>query len=183
MSRYEELIKLISIFKPESIIETGVWNGNTAARMIYEAQKYSGLVTYRGYDLFEDANPETDAEEFNVKDHHTIESVRDRLLDTGAKVFLTKGNTRETLKPIIADFAFIDGGHSLETIRHDFEMLKACSVIVLDDYYLPDEDGIMPDINKIGCNRIVENMQHAVIRGNDYVKGGGTVNLAVVFGR
>jgi hypothetical protein len=182
MSRYQELLKLISIFKPESIIETGVWNGDNAVRMIQQAQQYSGFVTYRGYDLFEDANEQTDAEEFNVKPHISFKDVHAKVMETGAKFYLTKGNTRYTLKPIIADFAFIDGGHSIETIRHDFEALKGCAVIVLDDYYLPDENGIMPDTSKIGCNRVLEGIPHAVVKTNDYVKGGGFVNLAVVFG-
>jgi hypothetical protein len=53
---------------------------------------------------------------------------------------------------------------------------------VLDDYYLPDENGVMPDTSKIGCNRVLEGIPHAIVKTNDYVKGGGFVNLAVVFG-
>ena len=55
-------------------------------------------------------------------------------------------------------------------------------VIVFDDYYMPDENGAMPDIAKLGCNRVVESLNHAVIESEDRVKDGGYVNLAVVFG-
>jgi len=183
MSRYQSILDLIEVFKPQSIVETGVWNGQNAVRMINAAQKYNQNIFYCGYDLFENASQDTDEKEFNVKKHFSYGDVMDYLRnETNAQVSLIRGDTNETLKPIVADFAFIDGGHSLETIRHDYEQLKRCSVIVFDDYYTPDEDGLMPDISKIGCNRIVENLPHAIIESEDWVSGGGRVNLAVVFG-
>jgi predicted O-methyltransferase YrrM len=183
-NRYKKILDLIDIFQPESIVETGVWNGENAIRMIATAQNYSKNVTYIGYDLFEDGNAELDALEFNIKPHNTLEAVKQRITEMcpNAYINLIRGNTRETLKPVTVDFAFIDGGHSLETIKHDYEMLRGCSVIVLDDYYLPDENGEMPDISKVGCNRIVGDLPHAIIDTGDKVATGGTVALAVVFG-
>jgi predicted O-methyltransferase YrrM len=182
MSRYDTIIGLIKIFKPQSIVETGTWSGRNAARMIAEAQKYNSDISYTGYDLFEDATPQTDEEEFNVKAHHKLADVEAALAKTGAQISLIKGNTRQTLQKYTADLAFIDGGHSLETIRHDYEALKGCNLIILDDYYSPDERGRMPDIRKVGCNLLVEKLPHAVIPCRDPVEYGGFVNLAVVFG-
>ena len=55
-----------------------------------------------------------------------------------AAITLVRGNTRETLKPISADFVYIDGGHSIETIQGDYDALKSSPVIVFDDFYIPD---------------------------------------------
>lgn len=184
MSRYDTIIDLINIFKPTSIVETGTWRGSNAARMIQAAQRHNSGISYTGYDLFEDATPETDATEFNVKPHPGKKTVEDYLAQTvGASVVLIKGNTRQTLKNFTADFAFIDGGHSLETIEHDYEALKHSRVILFDDYYTADSEGKIPDIRKVGCNLLVERLPHAVIPCSDRVEGGGFVNLAVVFGQ
>ena len=180
--RYDKLLQLIDIFQPSSIVEIGTWNGDNAVRMITAAQKYSNVVGYIGYDLFEDATAEINEKEFNVKYPANYDVVQEKLWDTGAQIALIKGDTNKTLNPVMADFAFIDGGHSVETIRNDYEKLKHSSVIVFDDYYSPDVNGAMPDINQVGCNRIVEALPHAVIETTDKVAGGGYVNLAVVFG-
>jgi predicted O-methyltransferase YrrM len=184
MSRYDKILSLVELCEPRSIAETGTWNGKNAIRMIEKASNYHNNPQYIGFDLFEEATAKTDAEEFNVKHHNNhgdiLASIKQAV--PHAEVNLIKGNTRDTLKPLIVDFAFIDGGHSLETIQHDYEMLKKSSVIVFDDYYTPDTNGVMPDISKIGCNLIVEKLPHLIIRAEDPVSGGGFVNLAVVFG-
>jgi len=46
---------------------------------------------------------------------------------------LVEGYTTDSLKPSIAEWAYIDGGHSYETVKWDHEQLKDCSVIVFDD--------------------------------------------------
>lgn len=184
MNRYKKILDLIDIFQPQSIVETGVWNGDNAIRMIGTALNNHSRVSYIGYDLFEEATPELDALEFNIKPHNVRAAIQQKINEAVpiADVTLIKGNTRDTLRPVIADFAFIDGGHSLETVRHDFDMLRGCSVIVLDDYYLPDENGEMPDVSKVGCNRLVDDLPHAIIDTGDKVATGGIVALAVVFG-
>ncbi len=186
MSRYYRITDLIRIFKPQSIVETGTWVGVNAARMIAEAAKHHApeSISYTGYDLFQEGSEELHAEEFNVKKRAKLHKVEARLNEVfpASKITLIKGNTRETLKSGVFDFAYIDGGHSIETIRHDYEALKGCKVIVFDDYYVADQDGKIPDISKVGCNLIVEKLPHAIIPSNDYVEGGGYTNLAMVFG-
>lgn len=182
MQRYYSLLYLIQAFKPKTIVEIGVWNGENAERMIKCALQYHDDIQYIGYDLFEGANTESDKKEFNVKPHFKYDDIKEKLSRLKADVTLVKGDTNLTLTPTVADFAFIDGGHSIETIRADYEKLKRSKVIVLDDYYTPDNLGKCPDINKMGCNKIVENIQHQVIYDRDWIMGGGQTNLAVTFG-
>lgn len=184
MSRYNDLLKIIELTKPRSFVETGTWKGHNAVRMLTIARQYCDKPQYVGYDLFEDATPETDELEFNLKEHPTIAGAYAKILKKcpWAEVNLIKGDTRATLRSITADLAFIDGGHSLETIRHDYEALKHSRVVVFDDYYTRDENGEMPDITKFGCNELLKDKQHLVIHSQDRVRTGGIVNLAVVFG-
>ncbi len=50
---------------------------------------------------------------------------------------LVKGYTKDTLQPTKVDWAYIDGGHSYETVKWDHEQLKDSRVIVFDDADLP----------------------------------------------
>lgn len=175
--RYEQLLKAVREKQPKAILEVGTWNGSRAIEML----NLCPSATYYGFDLFEEATPETDAEEMNVKPHHYRERVLDRL--TGFDAHLFKGNTRETLasfnEPV--DFVWLDGGHSIETIRSDWENVKRCLApdawVFFDDYY----SGVEIDINKFGCNLIVKDLKHEVLPMVDWVKGGGSVQMVRVF--
>lgn len=178
MTRYETLLQLIDIFRPQSIIEVGTWNGTNAVRMIKQAEKYHPRIKYTGYDLFEEATAETDAVEMNVKAHPKVADVLAYIESycPNADIGLVKGNTRETLKPgTEADFAFIDGGHSVETVRHDHLCLETSRIIIHDDYYANG-----PDTKRYGCNSMVEQMSHFVLPQADPVKGGGTTQLVLI---
>ena len=66
-----------------------------------------------------------------------------------------EGDTKDTLKEKMdADFVFIDGGHSYETVSHDFEMLKHNPQVVLDDFFLEDGDGKKPSEENCGVNKL-----------------------------
>lgn len=183
MSRYEQLLQIIDLFKPQTIVETGVWNGHNAIRMIKQAQKHNRDVLYNGYDLFEEATPETDAIEFNVKKHNTLNEVFSLIhQETNANVHLHIGDTNKTLKPTSADLAFIDGGHSIPTIKNDFVRLQSSAIIVLDDYYTLDEEGNCPDTKLYGCNQLVCWLDHVVLPMKDPVKGGGYTQFVMVIG-
>ena len=184
--RYDQLIDLVEQAKPATILEIGVWNGVRAMQMAAAALKHSPKVHYDGFDLFEGATDQTDAEEFNKKAHNSIEAVCSRLAafqnENPAFSFeLHKGNTRETLTHHVADFVFIDGGHSVDTIQNDYWAASASTVVVFDDYYRPNVDGECPDIAKFGANETVDSLDGAtVLDSEDIVAGGGTVHLAVV---
>lgn len=178
--RYAQINPLIAKVKPKTIVEIGTWNGYRAIEMAKEALKHQDKVTYYGFDLFEQANDQTDEAEKNVKPHYTKELVskfleRFKSEHPGFDYVLTAGNTRETLKPMCVDFAFIDGGHSIETIEGDYEALKDSKVILFDDYY---EGGI--DIELYGCNRVIEKLNHQVLPIGDPVSGGGVTKFVVV---
>ena len=183
--RYDQLIGLIAQVKPKTILEIGTWDGNRAKIMAAEALKHSDMVRYLGFDLFESATDETDAEELNVKPHHNQLDVN-RTLETfrsdnrGFDFNLVKGNTRETPEPASVDFVFLDGGHSVETIRSDYEAVKGSKVVILDDYYEPDEEGKCPDITKFGCNEIVKGIDHCIMPVADQMPDGGLVKMVAV---
>ena len=186
--RYNRIIDLVKEAKPETIIEIGVWNGTRAMEMSKEALRYHHRVRYIGFDLFEEANLETDAAEFNAKKNWSVDDVSKRLQafkdnNKGFNFKLVKGDSNKTLikpeQPV--DFAYIDGGHSVETIRNDYEAVQASKMIVFDDYYLPNDEGECPDISIYGANQVVDAIEGAeVINTLDRVSGGGYVCLAVV---
>ncbi len=185
MSRYDQLIHAIDLIKPQSIVEIGTWCGKSAVMMIKRAQRYRTEIQYIGYDLFEEANDQTDSEELNLKKHHTVDAVEAHIRSEcpGVRLNLIKGNTRKTLNNISADLCFLDGGHSLETIEHDYSMVKTSGMILLDDFYTADDDGKCPDLTKYGCNLLVSRINGAVVLPmKNKVKTGGWTQMAMVLG-
>jgi len=176
MSRYVRLIAEVRRLQPKTILEIGTWNGERALQML----QASPGARYFGFDLFEAADKKTDAEEKNVKPHYSVDAVRARL--TGYNAALYKGNTRETLKdfkePI--DFAWIDGGHSVETIRSDWEnvqrLLLPGAAVFFDDYYTGNID-----VSQYGCNSVVEGLPHEVLPERDPVHPSGFVQMVRVY--
>lgn len=174
--RYAQLIAAAYRKQPRAILEVGTWNGERALQLLQAAPN----AKYYGFDLFDAATPETDAEEMNVKPHYTLEQVAARL--AGYKAQLFKGNTRQTLgdfhEPV--DFVWLDGGHSVETIVSDWanvrRVLTDDAEVYLDDYYT----GAI-DTDMFGCNKLVSDMKHEVLPARDPVKGGGWVQMVRVF--
>lgn len=173
--RYDQLHQAVALKQPKAILEVGTWNGKRALNMLHLCP----TAKYYGFDLFEDATAETDAAEFNVKPHNTLEAVQRLLADFDATLY--KGNTRDTLaafnEPV--DFVWIDGGHSVETIRSDWENVKRClapgALVFFDDYYTGPID-----TDAMGCNRIVAELDHIVLPAVDPVSGGGFVQMVRV---
>lgn len=186
MSRYQQLIQIIDQTKPKTIFEFGTFDGTRAIEMIMAAKKHQKEVFYTGLDLFETATAEKDAEESNVKPHHMSKDVYEKIKQaTGLDdkhLQLCVGDSRSYSGPITADFTFIDGGHSIQTIAHDFEISKQSKMIVLDDFYAKDETGCM-DIEKWGCNKLVEKIKGGVLPAKDPVfkdgKRCGLVQMAI----
>ena len=205
--RYQKILRLIEYMKPSSIVEVGTWNGMNAIRMCDEALKHQRHVRYWGFDLFDKASFYTDELELNVKPHHDVMDVSNRLRefrdglpdDRDFDYELFEGFTSNTLwdrtfrdwpdpngishaPHLNVDFVFIDGGHSVETIRWDYDALcNGASTILLDDYYIEDDEGQRPDVAKFGCNTLVDSNPESftVIPSTDPVKGGGYVAMAL----
>lgn len=196
--RYKEIEKFITHYKSTKLLEVGTWNGKRALRLLGAALQNSDSVHYVGLDIFEDGDEELDKEEANVKQRTYLHNVKallntyakDALLE-GKKVSfeLIKGNSKDTLPQIMSryspDFAYIDGGHSIETIRSDYDNLKDVPVVIFDDYYMPSgEGGEILDTAKFGCNLIIDggglskDLHSGVIPSRDGVQGGGITCLA-----
>lgn len=163
MNRYKTLIDIVNQLQPKHVVEIGTWNGERAAQFMGVSNCY-----YTGFDLFEDATPETDKAEYNVKKNFEIYEVGEMLETKGFNKFsLIRGNTNETLKanPILPfDFAFIDGGHSIDTIKNDFDWvwanIEGGGTIILDDYYTPKQEGL-------GCNFLIEDYELEILDPTD----------------
>ena len=197
LPRYAQLAELIRTYKPKRIVEVGTWNGGRAIEMALAAFENRDRVHYTGFDLFQDATAETDKKEQNTKPHNHFNAVVKRLEEFSEKMkeknktftfSLLKGDSKETMprakkKLKKTDFAFIDGGHSEETILSDYENLMHVPVVVLDDYYAKDADGKIPGDEFLGTNRLLETMKENsrvyVLPSQDRVKDGGTVHLMV----
>lgn len=172
---------------PQTIVEIGTWSGTNAVRMIKQAKKYRKNVEYLGYDLFEEATETTDVEELNLKKHFTVDAVNNYIKNEcpGVEVNLIKGNTRKTLKNVVADFVYIDGGHSIETVDHDYNAVKDSKVIIFDDYYIADKDKVCQDIELVGCNKCVSKIKGAVVLpvGGEIKTGGLTMMVLMLGGK
>jgi hypothetical protein len=190
-NRYDQLQVLVEAAvtpnEPFRMLEIGTWTGERAMQLALVARKAgASVVWYYGYDLFDSATADDDKRELNVKPHMSFEDVKKRLDDFKDRnewfVYnITAGDTRQTLGGDLSyDFAFIDGGHSIETIKSDFEGVKGrAAVIVLDDFYSADEHGKAPDITKYGVNQALRNERLVLLPSADRVKDGGVVHLVI----
>jgi hypothetical protein len=98
---------------------------------------------YYGFDLFEKMDDEKFKKEVS-KQPLTMEEIQAQLETTGADIHLFKGDTTHVLPEVWEqlpkmDLIFIDGGHSIETIRNDWiyssKLLSPSGVIIFDDYW------------------------------------------------
>lgn len=143
-------------------MEIGTWDGRNSERMIREALKYQERVEYFGFDLFEDFYHVNSSGEFSgSKVPPPKKVVKHRLEKTGAQIRLFQGDTRKTLPEVasnlpVMDFVFVDGGHSLDTIRSDWESVKQVmgedTVVIFDDYWNRED---------AGCKKIIEEIDRS----------------------
>lgn len=194
--RYKQLADMVRFYKPKIIVETGTWNGGRAIEMALAAFESQDKVHYLGFDLFEEATEELDKYEMNSKPHNTIEAVKNRLEEFAAKMEergkkftfkLHKGDTKQTLARCKAvkkaDFAYIDGGHSYETVSSDYKFLKHIPVTVFDDYFSKDAQGNLPLEENLGVNKLIKEIKafaKVVLPSSDGVLGGGITHLCFV---
>ena len=163
MNRYATLHNIVLEIQPEHVVEIGTWNGDRAADFMGTSNCY-----YTGFDLFEEASQETDEKEYNVKKHFEVAEVAQALQRKGfTKYMLVRGDTNETLANTTVepfDFCFIDGGHSEDTIKNDFdwvyENIQPGGTIILDDYYTPKQAGL-------GCNFLIEEYELEILEPTD----------------
>jgi hypothetical protein len=185
--RYKQLADTIRFYKPNTILETGTWNGGRAIEMALAAFDRTDAVHYIGYDLFEDATVETDKEEFNAKPHNTKSAVVKRLDEFSqhmkkekGKEFtyeLHKGNVRNTLKSIYideVDFALIGSGNSIETVQHEYNILKNVPVVMGDHFFTKDDDDKIPDEKYQGMKNLFDSIATKKINEEKTTEDGWT---------
>lgn len=163
-SRYSKLAEIaVHAFKDTGradIVEVGAWNGSRAIQMA-EALFAAGAkrVSYVGFDVFE--TPIDKVLEANSKATTTHHFVCMRLANYATYCqrkgltfdpMVVAGNSVETLPACEglvknATFAYIDGGHSYETVKADYNNLRHVPHIVVDDLIMnntaPAFDGPM----------------------------------------
>jgi predicted O-methyltransferase YrrM len=177
-SRYKYLYQIIADIKPKKILEIGIYNGKRTKEIINVAQVYNKKIDYYGFDLFEDINKVKINNELSKKPK-SVKEINNLIKSNfnNVNLSLIKGDTKITLKKFLKkkikiDFVFIDGGHSLSTIRSDWQNIKQLihnkSVIVFDDYYHDKEI-----IKKFGCNKIINDLDKSfsfqVLPSSDYI--------------
>jgi hypothetical protein len=163
--RYGHLAREIARNQSRSILEIGVWDGEHSRLMLQAAFRSHDPadVSYYGFDLFEEADEAVISHEAS-KFPPSMASVRRKLqsfAERGATIELFKGNTLKVLPAVVGslpkmDFVFIDGGHSYETVRNDWQcarrLLGARSILIFDDYVNREAVGQ----TGVGVNRVVD---------------------------
>jgi len=157
--RYANILLLILKFRPKNILEIGVYKGTRSLQMIEAALIFNNSIKYYGFDLFNDFQEDLLSKEFS-KQPQNIQLIKEKL-NKYKKVILYKGYTNKTLPIFLKkkkkiDFAFIDGGHSIETIKNDWkytsQLIHKKSIVIFDDYYETDK------MNNFGCNQVIKNL-------------------------
>ena len=197
--RYKKLAGLVRHYSADkssfTVVETGTWNGGRAIEMALAAFDAVDTVHYRGFDLFEEATDETVKLELNIKPHNYTEAGGKRLADFAVKMKeagktftyrLYAGNTNETMANARfddVDFAYIDGGHSYDTVKNDYGYLEEVPVVVFDDFYSHDDKEFLDNPEYNGIIRTfdeIKSRNKVVLPSQDKTAFGGNVHLAVV---
>lgn len=139
-----------------NIMEIGTYNGENAVGMIKTTPAMERHISYYGFDLFmreHDTTLENTEVTTGYHKNPGIERVQQYIAQsTSATIRLYQGDSKLTIPkeaqglPIM-DFIYIDGGHSIDTIRADFRNIAPLcdknTVIFLDDCFM--------DAPNIGC--------------------------------
>lgn len=158
---FDEVFKpLIIEHRPKTIGEIGCHRGYTTIQMLEVLVSLGYPFSYTGYDAFELGAP-TDFQEHEKNgkgfaDYNKTKRTLQKFYEKNGMNFtfmLVPGFTKDTLvEPVKYDFVFIDGGHSYETVKHDYEMVKESKVILFDDYQLP---GVKQFIDELNCEKTI----------------------------
>jgi hypothetical protein len=156
--RYAQLLLIVFLKRPKSIVEIGVYKGKRSKELIEVAKIFNNKINYYGFDLFDLFNRKIDLKEFSKKPNS--ENDIKYKLSKLANVMLFKGFTHNTLPTFNKkiDLIFIDGGHSVKTIANDWHYVKKMmhkdTYVLFDDYYSNNKK----IIRKFGCNNIIRDL-------------------------
>ena len=171
--------KLFREITPTFIGEIGTHNGESAIQFCRLACNLNRTdkIFYHGYDVFEEVanNKDFAKKERNAKGHGTLYTAEKRLKslklseNNRFKFKLFKGLTTDTLTPIKFDFVYIDGGHSYDTVVHDWNKVKESKLIVFDDTKLKSvrsaiEEHVEPNYKVEYTTRTTDTRGLAIVR-------------------
>lgn len=147
--------KIFDLYLPQNICEIGTHNGQSAFQFVDYLWPRVKRLHYTGYDLFEAADETLTKLEHNGKGPGSYKLAfrgLEKRKEKYGKRFsfeLISGNTTQTLTTSKTfDFVYIDGGHSYDTVMHDYSMVKDSNVIVFDDYQIDAVKAAIEDIKK-----------------------------------
>lgn len=133
--------QIFDYIKPEVICEIGTHDGKSAVQFVDYCLKLNPKLSYVGYDVFDAVkdNEQFHEKEINGKGAGKYRTAKNNLTHRQSKYKkfkfkLLKGFTQQTLTQAVYDFVYIDGGHSYETVKHDYYKVSGSKVIVFDDY-------------------------------------------------
>jgi hypothetical protein len=154
---FEVMKDIIGDAKCEFIGEIGTHKGGTAKQFIELFAPRVETLTYYGYDIFDAAEPD---KEFHKKERNGKSPA---LLQVAEQTFrrmkreypnldykLHKGFTTDTLTETVFDFVYIDGGHSYDTVKHDYKQVKASKIIVFDDVKITGVRRLINELQESG---------------------------------
>lgn len=165
--RYGHLFRLADEFRRKTsclrFLEIGTWHGDRACQLARHWFSIGGdRFHYDGLDWFEHLPEDRKVEELSKPGPQPFaEQVALKLKSVpGMEFRLFVGDTRITVPYLVrgvlseADLIFLDGGHSLHTIRSDWNnlsfLVRKGAVMLLDDYY--------ENYPHAGCRRLVEEL-------------------------
>jgi predicted O-methyltransferase YrrM len=150
-NRYQHILDYVRRTYCNRILEIGVWRGDTSELLILNSKNPN--VEYHGIDVFEDSNDELVKREIALKPD-PMAVVQQRLARVSKRVFLHKGLSKDVYPKLAEanikfDLIWIDGGHSYETVKLDFEhysrLLTDDGIIFFDDY---TKEPCLPDVKR-----------------------------------
>jgi predicted O-methyltransferase YrrM len=171
-NRYRHILDWVKGTHCRRILEIGVWRGDTSEVLIRNSS--NPHVEYHGIDLFEDSHDDLVREEYSLR-AHSMALVQKRLEKTGKRVFLHKGLSKDIYPKLLEDsikfdLIWIDGGHSYETVKFDFELysklLTENGIIFFDDY---TEDPYLPDVKRYIDSELLTDSRLEVMVHEKYI--------------